>query len=77
MTQEADGGDGRARAREIIHELNNALGLVINYATLMAEDVKDQPGLNDDLQEIRKAGQHAADLARELSAVLRGADPEG
>jgi hypothetical protein len=67
----ASGGSGGARAREIIHELNNALGLVINYATLAAEDLKDQPGPADDLNEIRSAGQRAADLVRELSATLR------
>lgn len=66
------GGSGGDRAREIIHELNNALGLVINYATLAAEDLKDQAGPADDLNEIRTAGQRAADLVRELSAVLRG-----
>lgn len=71
-------GGARAREREIIHELNNALGLVINYATLVAEDVKDHPALADDLNEIRNAGQRAADLVRELSAALReSAEGEG
>ena len=67
-----------SRAREIIHELNNALGLVINYAILLGEDLRDQPGFADDLSEIRSAGERAADLVRELAAVLReGADGGG
>lgn len=61
------------RAREIIHELNNALGLVINYAILLGEDLKDDPRAADDLGEIRAAGERAADLVRELSAVIREA----
>lgn len=60
-----------SRARELIHELNNALGLVINYATLLGEDLRDQPGFADDLHEICTAAGRAADLVRELSAVLR------
>ena len=65
------------RARELIHELNNALGLVINYAILLGEDLRDQPGFADDLSEIRSAGERAADLVRELSAVLREGGPDG
>jgi signal transduction histidine kinase len=70
-------GPAGVRARELIHELNNSLGLVINYATLMAEDLSDHPQLVDDLTEIRNAGQRAADLVRELSAVLREGDGGG
>lgn len=66
-----------SRARELIHELNNALGLVINYAILLGEDLRDQPGFADDLSEIRAAGERAADLVRELSAVLREAGGGG
>jgi|GEM_PF-3749038 signal transduction histidine kinase len=67
-----------SRARELIHELNNALGLVINYAILLGEDLRDHPGYADDVREIRAAGERAADLVRELSAVLRqGGDGGG
>ena len=68
-------GTGKPREREIIHELNNVLGLVINYATLMAEDLKGSPQLLDDVNEIRLAGEQAADLVRELSARLREMRP--
>ena len=65
------------RTRELIHELNNALGLVINYAILLGEDLRDQPEFADDLSEIRAAGQRAADLVRELAALLRDGAQEG
>lgn len=59
------------RERDLIHEPNNALGLVINYAILLGEDLRDQPGFADDVSEIRAAGERAATLVRELSALLR------
>ena len=72
MTEE----DAR-RVRDITHELNNALGLVINYTNLVTRDLEDRPDVADDLAEIRDAGRRAAELVRELSAVLRGEPPEG
>ena len=64
------------RLRDITHELNNALGLVINYTSLLSRDLEDRPDLADDLAEIGNAGRRAADLVREMSAVLRGDPPE-
>ncbi len=63
------------RVRDITHELNNALGLVINYTNLVMRDLEDRPDVADDLNEIRDAGRRAAELVRELSAVLRGDPP--
>lgn len=63
-----DGGGARIPA--IIHELNNALGLVISYATLLSREFDDRPDVADDVAEIRSAGRLAADLVKELSAVL-------
>ena len=64
------GGADRDRAYQLIHELNNSLGIVLNYTTLMGQDIEDQPGLMDDLGEIRTAGRRAAALVAELSAML-------
>jgi signal transduction histidine kinase len=61
----------RDQIGDIVHELNNALGLVISYATLLSRDVADRPGALDDLAEIRNAGESAAQLVAQLSAVLR------
>lgn len=70
--------DERAKAHEIIHDLRNALGLVINYANLMATELADRPDVLGDLMEIRTAGRNAAELVGELWAVIatveRGGD---
>ncbi|MDQ3898349.1 MAG: hypothetical protein M3326_14085 [Actinomycetota bacterium] len=63
------------RVRDITHELNNALGLVINYTSLVSRDLHDRPDVADDLAEIGTAGRRAADLVKELSALLRGEAP--
>ena len=64
------------RLRDITHELNNALGLVINYTSLVSRDLQDRPELADDLAEIGNAGRRAANLVRELSALVSGDPPE-
>jgi hypothetical protein len=64
------GGDDRVKAHEIIHDLRNALGLVINYADLMVAQLADRPDVLEDLMEIRTAGRRAAELVGELSTVI-------
>ena len=64
------GGTDRAKAHEIIHDLRNALGLVINYANLVAGELADRPDILEDLMEIRTAGRRAAELVGELSTVV-------
>lgn len=63
-------GNDRVRAFEIIHDLRNALGLVINYSNLIANELADRPEVLEDLMEIRTAGRRAAELVTELSAVI-------
>ena len=67
-------GDDRVKAHEIIHDLRNALGLVINYANLMATELADRPEVLEDLMEIRTAGRRAAELVGELSTVISTGD---
>lgn len=64
------GEDDRAKAHEIIHDLRNALGLVINYSNLIANELADRPDVLEDLMEIRTAGRRAAELVGELSTVI-------
>lgn len=64
------GANDRVKAHEIIHDLRNALGLVINYANLIANDLADRPEVLEDLMEIRTAGRRAAELVGELSTVI-------
>ncbi len=71
------GENERAKAHEIIHDLRNALGLVINYANLMATELADRPDVLGDLMEIRTAGRNAAELVGELWAVIATIEPRG
>lgn len=64
------GGEERAKAGEIVHDLRNALGLIINYATLVSTDLEDRPEVAEDLAEIQAAGRRAAELVGELSALI-------
>ncbi len=64
------GDDISGEAHEIIHELRNALGLVINYAALVASDVRDQPAVLADIAEIASAGRRAAELVDQLAALI-------
>lgn len=64
------GGDERAKLHEIIHDLRNALGLVINYANLMVTELADRPEALEDLVEVRTAGRRAAELVGELSTMI-------
>jgi signal transduction histidine kinase len=70
------GGQQRVKAHEIIHDLRNALGLVISYANLMASELGDRPDVIDDLSEIGTAGRRAAELVGELSAMIADAESQ-
>jgi signal transduction histidine kinase len=64
------GQNESAKAHEIIHDLRNALGLVINYANLIGNELADRPDVLEDLMEIRTAGRRAAELVGELSTMI-------
>jgi signal transduction histidine kinase len=55
--------------RAIAHDLNNVLGLILSYATFVAEEVEDESPAKADVKEILVAGERAAALVRELLAV--------
>ena len=55
----------------VVHDFNNLLSVVLNYADLVIQDVRaDDPRL-DDLREIRRAAERATVLARQLLAFGR------
>ena len=62
------------KAHEIIHDLRNVLGLVINYADLIANGLADRPEVLADLTEVRTAGRRAAELVGELATVISTAE---
>jgi two-component system cell cycle sensor histidine kinase/response regulator CckA len=55
----------------VAHDFNNLLSVIIGYADLMAMEVKKEDPLRSSLDQIRKAGQRAADLTRQLLAFSR------
>ncbi|MBI5602139.1 MAG: PAS domain S-box protein [Deltaproteobacteria bacterium] len=55
----------------VAHDFNNMLGVILGHAELALEQVDPAQPLHADLEEIRKAGQRAADLTRQLLAFAR------
>ena len=55
----------------VAHDTNNMLGVIIGYADLLLERTGEQPGLRRDIEQIRKAALHSADLNRQLLAFAR------
>ncbi|MBI2615153.1 MAG: PAS domain-containing protein [Gemmatimonadetes bacterium] len=59
----------------VTHELNNPLAAVLSLAELLAERPDLDPEVRDDLQEIRREAQRAANIVRQLLAFVRRHDP--
>jgi PAS domain S-box-containing protein len=55
----------------IAHDFNNLLTAILGYADLLRERVSGLPDVAADLEEIRKAGQRASGLTRQLLAFSR------
>ncbi len=59
----------------VTHELNNPLTAVLSLAELAAQRPDLDPELRDDLDEIRREAQRAANIVRQLLAFVRRRDP--
>ena len=55
----------------IAHDFNNLLTVINGYSELLLNKVKDKPLLGGELEEIRRAGERAAALTRQLLAFSR------
>jgi signal transduction histidine kinase len=55
----------------VSHDFNNVLSVILSYADLILAGLGDDDALRPDLEEIRKAGERAADLTRQLLAFSR------
>ncbi|OQA38188.1 MAG: Blue-light-activated protein [Acidobacteria bacterium ADurb.Bin340] len=55
----------------VAHDTNNMLGVIIGYTDLLLEDAPAATPLANDLEQIRKAALHSADLTRQLLAFAR------
>ena len=55
----------------VAHDFNNLLTAILGYTTLLLDDTRDQPEMQADLMEIRKAGERAGALTRQLLTFSR------
>jgi PAS domain S-box-containing protein len=55
----------------IAHDFNNLLTAILGYSELVLDRVRDQPELIQEIDEIRRAGQRASGLTRQLLAFSR------
>jgi PAS domain S-box-containing protein len=55
----------------VAHDFNNLLTAILGFSELVLERVVDQPDVTADVQEIRKAGERASELTRQLLAFSR------
>lgn len=60
--------------REAVHDLNNQLAVILNYANFVIEDTTADDPRREDLLEIQRAAKRARDVALEMLAELPRAD---
>jgi len=52
--------------RKAVHDLNNQLAVILNYATFVIEDTPADDPRREDLLEIKHAAERARDVVLEL-----------
>ena len=55
----------------VAHDFNNLLTVILSYADILAGDLSPGDPMSEGLDEIRKAGERASDLTRQLLAFSR------
>jgi hypothetical protein len=55
----------------IAHDFNNILGVIMNYAEFVADELDPKSPAQDDVEEIRRAAERAAALTRQLLIFSR------
>jgi PAS domain S-box-containing protein len=55
----------------IAHDFNNLLTAILGYSELVVQRIQDNPGLAADVDEIKKAGERASRLTRQLLGFSR------
>lgn len=65
-----------ALARAVAHELNNALGAIITYTEFAQAETTQNPQVQEDLAEVRRASDRCAALTRRLVALSKVQRPK-
>jgi signal transduction histidine kinase len=60
----------------IAHDFNNILSSIIGFTEIVLDDVEKGSNIEDDLQEVYKAGQRAKDLVKQILTIARKSDEE-
>ena len=55
----------------VAHELNNPLSVVVGRATMLEEDIHDDPEIQDSLRRLRAAAERCAKIVRSFLALAR------
>jgi len=55
----------------IAHDFNNILGVIMNYAEFVADELEPESKAQEDVEEIRRAAERAAALTRQLLIFSR------
>jgi two-component system, cell cycle sensor histidine kinase and response regulator CckA len=60
--------------RKAVHDLNNQLAVILNYAAFVIEDTAADDPRREDLLEIQHAAERARDVTLQMLADLPPAD---
>jgi nitrogen-specific signal transduction histidine kinase/CheY-like chemotaxis protein len=55
----------------IAHDFNNLLSVILNYACFAIDELSDQASVREDVEQIKKAAERAADLTHRLLVFSR------
>lgn len=58
-------------AAGIAHDFNNLLSIILSYSVYVSDELDPKSPLREELDQVRRAGERAADLVRQLLAFSR------